>query len=119
MRRAEAYALGCAGRPLEGLGRATADCQDRSRPVRAAVDPDPLDAGHGLGLLEPLRLAFAVEEANAGAAGTPARLEPPGLDVLAERGREGEGVQIDPERGLTELRVVPAADARGELQHPR
>src|SRR5438093_4134068 len=119
MRRAEAYALGCAGRPLEGLGGAPADREHGPGAVRAAVDPDPLDPRHRLGLLEPLRLAFAVEEADARAAPAPARFQAPGLDRLAKCRRECERVQVDPERGLAELRVVAAADPSGELEHAR
>ena len=41
------------------------------------------------------------------------------LDGLAERRGEREAVEVDPERGVAELGVVAAADARRELHHLR
>src|SRR5439155_26604394 len=117
MGRAEAYALGRAGRPLEGVGEARAGGQDGAGPVGATVDPYPFDAGNGLCLLDPDRLSGAVEEPDARAAGAPPRPQPPRGDRLAERGRERQSVEIDAECGLAELRVVAAAEPRGQLEH--
>ena len=49
----------------------------------------------------------------------PRRLRPGNLDGLAERRRDRESVQIDPERGVTDLSVVSSAEPGGDLHDLR
>ena len=91
--------------------------------ARRAVDPDPRDP------FDRERLVDALDRAQlAGRRDEEARHAPPtracgastcAADRLAERGRERERVQVDAERGAAELRVVPAAEPRGELDDLR
>src|SRR3954454_16109067 len=111
--------------------------------ARRAVDPHPADPGNCLRLLDPDHLAqlpgLRDEEADDGAArgrDRPERLvrdrlpersrqgeavqgrdrpERLARDRLPERSRKGEPVQVDVERRRAELRVVPAAEAGGQL----
>src|ERR1051325_5841108 len=117
--RVEAYALGRPGRPLESLDAVRADREHGARPLRAAVDARPRDAGQGLRPGQAASLAVAGQEADAGPAGPVPGPEPLRRNLLAERGREREPVEVDPERRLAELRLVAAADPGRELQHER
>ena len=87
-----------------------------------AVDPHVENAVHRSGLLDALdRLQRhrRDEELHAGAAEALGRLERDLVGPLAERGREREPVQVDPERRLAELRVVAAAEPRRQLADDR
>ena len=99
----------------------------RSAPPRSGPNAagTPIDARiHHAGLrarlVEPLdREELALrrnEEADAG----PAPPTPAGnLDGLAERRRDRESVQIDPERGVTDLSVVSSAEPGSDLHDLR
>src|SRR5581483_6588355 len=128
----EAYAVGCPLSALDGLVARPAHRQHRADPVgaapersedraRLAVDAHPADAVDRFRLVHSVHLAqrprFRDQEPHASPAGGP---DPPGwVDGLAESGCKREPVQVDPERGLAELRVVPAAEPRRELDDER
>ena len=52
-------------------------------------------------------------------AGQPPGPQPFRRDLLSERGREREPVQVDSDGRLAQLRLVAAADPGGKLQHSR
>src|SRR4051794_37019120 len=126
----QAYAV---GRPVSAFQRLVARLahrEHRADPVgaaaqraehgaRRAVDPHPADPGNCLRLLDPDHLAqlpgLRDEEADDGAARGRDRPERLVRDRLPERSRQGEAVQVDVERRPAELRVVPAAEAGGQL----
>ena len=90
---------------------------------RAGTTRDPLDAVDASASLDARRRRERAlrrdEEAHA-ARRRPAR--PAGalvtsITVFAERRGEREPVQVDAERGPAQLRVVPAAEPRGDLDH--
>ena len=91
--------------------------------ARLAVDAHVLDAFDSTRLLDALDLlehAFRRdEEADDRAAHLRHRMERGRPDRLAERRLEREAVQVDAERGVDELRVVPAADPGRDLDHLR
>src|SRR4051812_38758541 len=132
--RVEAYAFGRALGPRESLLAAVADRDHGSRPVgRAAelpedvagppVEPDVDDA------VERSRLFLAVDfaklarrrgqEADAGAADHLRRQERALRNLLAERRRKRERVQVDAEGCPRKLRVVAPAEPRAELTYAR
>src|SRR5829696_137475 len=121
-------------RAFERIVRRLARCEDRARAVRpaaqrtedvprAAVDADAVDAFAPVRLLEAADGAKLTlgrdEEADARAVGARRRGEALAHDALAERGVDRERVQIDADRHAAELRVVAAADARGQLADER
>ena len=101
-----------------------ADAQRAEAPARRAVDAHADDAVHAGRLLDALdrreRARRRDEEARRTAPPTGSSgVEHLSRDLLAERAGEREPVQVDAERGLAELRVVPAAEPRSELDHLR
>src|SRR5207253_8073868 len=89
--RREAYALGRAGRALQGLVPSGAGREDR----------------------------FAVrQEPHTGGFGAPSRAQAALGDRLAEGARQGEAVQVDSDRGPAELRLT-RADAGVDVEHLR
>src|SRR5262245_55804898 len=110
------------------------DGQDRAGPVGAApelseamagtaVDPDPTDAVERERLLHaghfPQPARRRDEEAHARAAHLRGRRHCCRQHVLAERRGKGGAVEVDAEGDAAELRVVAAAEARGQLADPR
>src|SRR5918999_1585066 len=130
--RPEAYESGGRHRPLEGLLPALADRLYRSDAIgsppefadlepRPAVDADAdhaLDAFSLLDALDRFQLAgLRGQEDGRGASNLRLGAELP--HRLAQRGGEGEPVQVEAESGLAELGVVPAAETRRDLDHLR
>src|SRR5690349_20121814 len=96
--RVEAYALGRPGRPLESRDAVRAGREHGAGPLRAAVNARPRDAGQGLRPGQAVSLAVAGQKADAGPTGPVLGPEPLRGNLLAERGREREPVEVDPER---------------------
>src|ERR671925_669041 len=128
----EAYEIGHAAIPRERLLAARPDGDHGSRAIAARAEGPELVAGRAVDVevddtLDGARCLDALgrceaplrrdEEARAGAADL--RLGPRRLERLAERGRDREPVELDAERGVAELGVVAAAEARGKLDHLR
>src|SRR5688500_6573937 len=121
----EAYALRRGARPLERLRAAVADRLHRAGPVGAdaqvaeapagrPIDPRARDAFDRQRLVHTLDRAKLArprrQEPRHRATRRVERREHLRRDRLAERGRERELVQVDAERRLAELRVVPAPE---------
>ena len=122
-------ALGLVGPRHSLLGR-VADREDRAGAIGAAaklaehvprppVEADPAHAFDRKCLVEASNRTQLSgrrdEEADARAADPCVRRELVPADLFAERRRDGEAVEVDAERNATELRIVPPAQARGEL----
>ena len=128
MREAAAAALASASSRLaaDREHRARAVGADPQRPeavARPAVDAHPAHALDRLGLLE-RRARPASSPSGATRKRTQAPPDPRLGGAAARRASpsaadEREAVQVDAERGRAELRVVAAAQARGQLDHAR
>src|SRR5438105_1564696 len=130
----KAYALRCAIGPRDGFLAGVAECEHRTGAVAAAAElaelmawlavaPRPDDATRAFGGVETLdgleHARPGDEEANTGASDLLVRNEGAVVEPFSERRCDGDAVQVHADRRLAELRVVPAAESRGELAHPR